>query len=212
MHWRRTWQPTPVFLPGESHGWRSLVSYSPWGRKESGTTERLRFHFTLTYSLQGASQVINGKEPACQCKRPKRSGFDPWVRKIPWRRAWQTHSSILAWRIPWTEEPGGLQSTGSQRTGHDWSDLAYTLELASCKNIWPKDVSIYTHPVPKLKPFNQQLSIIILKLWLTAEWFLILKFNTKVSTWRKYKWLFVLRDLNFLSNPQVWQFKPTVVS
>ena len=34
-----------------------------------------------------------------------------------------THSSILAWRIPWTEEPGGLPSTGSQRVGHDWSDL-----------------------------------------------------------------------------------------
>ena len=35
-----------------------------------------------------------------------------------------THSSILAWRIPWTEEPGGLQSIGSQRVGHNWSDLA----------------------------------------------------------------------------------------
>ena len=37
--WRRAWQPTPVFLPGESHGWRSLVGYSPWGRKESDRTE-----------------------------------------------------------------------------------------------------------------------------------------------------------------------------
>ena len=37
-----------------------------------------------------------------------------------------THSSILAWRIPWTEEPGGLQSIGSQRVRHDWSDLAFT--------------------------------------------------------------------------------------
>ena len=37
------WQPTPVFLPGESHGWRSLVGYSPWGLKESDTTERLHF-------------------------------------------------------------------------------------------------------------------------------------------------------------------------
>ena len=41
---RRKWQPTPVFLPGESHGWRSLVDYSPWGCKESDTTERLNFH------------------------------------------------------------------------------------------------------------------------------------------------------------------------
>jgi len=37
--WRRAWQPTPVFLPGESHAQRSLEGYSPWGRKESDTTE-----------------------------------------------------------------------------------------------------------------------------------------------------------------------------
>ena len=38
----------------------------------------------------------------------KKSGFDPWVGKIPWRRYMATYSSILAWRIPWTEEPGRL--------------------------------------------------------------------------------------------------------
>ena len=37
--WRRAWQPTPVFLPGESYGLRSLVGYSPWAYKESDTTE-----------------------------------------------------------------------------------------------------------------------------------------------------------------------------
>ena len=41
--WRRKWQPTPVFLPGKSHGQRSLVGYIPWGSKESDTTERLHF-------------------------------------------------------------------------------------------------------------------------------------------------------------------------
>ena len=41
--WRRKWQPTPVFLPGKSHGLRILVGYSPWGRKESDTTEWLHF-------------------------------------------------------------------------------------------------------------------------------------------------------------------------
>ena len=40
--WRRAWQPTPVFLPGESHEQRSLAGYSPWGHKESDTIERLR--------------------------------------------------------------------------------------------------------------------------------------------------------------------------
>ena len=42
--WRRAWQPTPVFLPGESHGQRSLVGCSPWGHKESDTTEQLSTH------------------------------------------------------------------------------------------------------------------------------------------------------------------------
>ena len=45
--WRREWQPTPVFLPGESHGQRSLAGYSPWGRRESDRTEQL----TLSLSL-----------------------------------------------------------------------------------------------------------------------------------------------------------------
>ena len=51
--WRREWQPTPVFLPGESHGQRSLAGYSPWGRKESEMTEQthvLGFALKLTYS------------------------------------------------------------------------------------------------------------------------------------------------------------------
>ena len=43
--WKRKWQPTPICLSGESHGWRSLVGYSPQGRKESNTTEQLHFHF-----------------------------------------------------------------------------------------------------------------------------------------------------------------------
>ena len=45
--WRREWLPIPVFLPGESHGQRSLAGYSPWGSKESDMTERLTFHTTL---------------------------------------------------------------------------------------------------------------------------------------------------------------------
>ena len=44
-----------------------------------------------------------------------RHGFDPWVRKIPLKQEMVTHSSILAGAIPWTEEPGGPQSMGSQR-------------------------------------------------------------------------------------------------
>ena len=53
-----------------------------------------------------------------QCGRP---GFEPWVGKIPWRRKWQSTPVLLPGKIPWTEEPGRLQSMGSQRVGHDWA-------------------------------------------------------------------------------------------
>ena len=62
-----------------------------------------------------------GIEPACECRRCKRREFYPWVWKIPWRKKWQPTSSILASKIPWTEEPGGLQSMGLQRLRHDWA-------------------------------------------------------------------------------------------
>ena len=51
--WRRKWQSTPGLLPGKSHGQRSLVGYSPWGRKESDTTERLHFHFLSLSCIYG---------------------------------------------------------------------------------------------------------------------------------------------------------------
>ena len=56
----------------------------------------------------------SGKEPTCQCRRHKRCGFDPWVWKNPLEEGMATHSSILAWRIPRTEEPGRLWSIGLQ--------------------------------------------------------------------------------------------------
>ena len=49
----RQWHPTPVLLPGKSHGWRSLVGCSPWGLEESDTTERLPFHFSLSCIGEG---------------------------------------------------------------------------------------------------------------------------------------------------------------
>ena len=69
----------------------------------------------------------SGKEPVCQCRRHKRFSSDPWVGKIPWRKeGMATHSSFLAWRIPWTEDPGGLESIVLHRVGHHWSDLSCT--------------------------------------------------------------------------------------
>ena len=65
---------------------------------------------------QGLPRWLSGKESTCQYRIRR---FNPWVGKMPWRRKWQP-TSILAWRIPWTEEPGGLQSLRSQRWGRDY--------------------------------------------------------------------------------------------
>ena len=67
----------------------------------------------------------SGKEADCQSRRPKRSWFSPWMGKVL-EEGMVTRSSILARRILWTEEPGRLQSMGSQRMEHGWSDLACT--------------------------------------------------------------------------------------
>ena len=56
----------------------------------------------------GFSCGTSGKEPGCQYRRCKRLRFKPWVRKLPWRRAWQPTLAFLPGRIPQTEEPGGL--------------------------------------------------------------------------------------------------------
>ena len=60
--WRRQWHPTAVLLPGKSHGRRSLLGCSPWDREESGTTERLHFHFSLSCTGEG-----NGTPLQCSC-------------------------------------------------------------------------------------------------------------------------------------------------
>ena len=61
--WRRKWQPTPVFLPGESHGWRSLVGYSPWGRKDSDTTHCLKFTSSESFSHQWEQKQLSSAGP-----------------------------------------------------------------------------------------------------------------------------------------------------
>ena len=115
---RRQWQPTPVLLPGKSHGRRSLVGCSPWGREESDMTERLHFHFSLSCIGEG-----NGNPLQCSCLENPREG-----------------------------EPGARPSMGSNRVGHDWSDLAaaaaaaadFNLKQKIWKDIWNIQKPIYS--------------------------------------------------------------------
>ena len=70
----RQWQPTPVLLPGKSHGWRTLVGYGPWDCEESNTTERLPFHFSLSCIGEGSGNPLQ-----CSCLENPRDGGAWWA-------------------------------------------------------------------------------------------------------------------------------------
>jgi len=82
------------------------------------------FTQTKGMGLRGFLGGPSGEESACQCSRHKWHKFNPWVGRILWRRAWKPTPVFLPGE--WTAEPGGLQSVGSQRVRHNWSDLAHT--------------------------------------------------------------------------------------
>ena len=129
---------------GESHGQRSLAGYSPWNVKVAQSCPTLcdpMDYIVPPWTIQGILQArilewvdfpslfsemvyllpssryqgfpvgSDGQESTCHCRKP---GFNPWVGKIPLEKGMATHSSILAWEIPWMEELGGLQSMASQ--------------------------------------------------------------------------------------------------
>ena len=84
------------------------------------------FHIYIPFSTPWASLVA-------QRLKHLPAMWETWVRSLgredPLEKEMATHSSILAWRIPWTEEPGGLQSTGSQRVRHDWATSLHFTSL-----------------------------------------------------------------------------------
>ena len=162
----------PAFLPGKSHGQRSLAGYISWCREELDTTEHAHTFFYIkwkttktelsiymhahmltdiqiyiwTHRIKLFYLYVNVsvfKEHICDLKglklpvllRKQASLVAQLVKNPPamwetqvWFPGWEdplekgiaTRSSILAWRIPWTEGPGGLQSMGSHRVGHGW--------------------------------------------------------------------------------------------
>ena len=73
----------------------------------------------------GASQVALAKRTHLPVQQTSEKQIGSLGLEDPLEEGLAAHSSVLAWRIPWTEEAGGLQSTGSQRVSHSWSDLAH---------------------------------------------------------------------------------------
>ena len=122
--------------------WRIPWTEEPGGLQSTGSqkvdrTERLHFHFHFQWqsllALWSFPGGASGKEPACQCRRPERCGVNPWVRKIPWRRAWQPSPVLLpgeshGQRSLAGYSPWGLKESestkGTQHTSHAHRDLA----------------------------------------------------------------------------------------
>ena len=92
--WRREWQPTPVFLPGEFHGQRSLVGYSPWSHKRSDTTERLTLSLVRNVELRSYHQPEEFRKG-----QKEREGSSPYVlpmsqNPLRWNPSWLSEAQL----------------------------------------------------------------------------------------------------------------------
>ena len=147
---RRQWQPTPVLLPGKSHGWRILVGCSPWSREESDRTEWLHFHFSLSCIGEG-----NGNPLQYSCLENPRDGGAWWaaVYGVAQSRTWlkrlsssssstyrrgtklynllETNTDLDLWAPPLHETE--LWSQGWEHSGNTTSrELGFCLYCSFC--------------------------------------------------------------------------------
>ena len=153
---RRRWHPTPVLLPGKSHGWRSLVGCSPWGHKEWDTTERLHFHFSLSCTGEG-----NGNPLQCSCLENPRDGGAWWVsvygaaqsrtqlKRLSSSRS--SHSNRRKISLPWwlsgkdlsanAGDMGSVSGLGRSNGERNGNPLQYScLENSVCRGaLWATD-------------------------------------------------------------------------
>ena len=118
---RRQWHPTPVVLPGKSHGRRSLAGCSPWGREESDTTERLHFHFSLSCIGEG-----NGNPLQCSCLGiPGRGepGGLPSMGSHRVRHDWSYLAAAAAADSPWMILTWKIFSAALSKKTWQWKKL-----------------------------------------------------------------------------------------
>ena len=133
MHWRRKWQPTPVFLPGESRG-----SGAWWAAIYGVAQSRTQLKRLSSSSSRNNLGEGSGTPLQYSCLENPMDGGARWAAVHGVTKSWTrlsdftcpfhfhalekemaTHPSVLAWRIPGTGERGGLPSLGSHRVGHD---------------------------------------------------------------------------------------------
>ena len=110
--WKRKQQPTPEFLPEKSYGQRSLAGYSPWGHKSQTQLS----NWTKLNWCEAGTLHSSGRRSRFLV-HTWFAGCCLWLLE----KAMAPHSCTLAWKIPWTEGPGRLQSMGSLRVRSDWA-------------------------------------------------------------------------------------------
>ena len=130
------------------------------------------------YSLpNGASLVTRMVKNLPAIPETQEIAFDPWVGKISWRKEWQPHSSILAWRIPWTEERGGLQFMGCKESDMtEWPTLSHFHHQ--------KDLDIW---IMFLVMFTADSMLIFVLLFLIVNFHIYIQGNN----WEIYFWPFL---------------------
>ena len=104
-------------------------------------------YLSLTLSAMGVPRRLSGKEPAWQCRR---LGFDPWVRKIPWKRKWQPTPVLLPGKSHGRRNLAGYTPWGHKRVGHNLA----TKTTRATSGIWV-DEGIISHSSHLWKPENQ---------------------------------------------------------
>ena len=110
----------------------------------------------------------------------RRPGFDPWVGEIPWRMAWPPTPVFLDGEFSWTEEPGGLQSLGSQRVGHDWVTKDSTAQGNSInKSMWTNLTTWMIHKNLLKNKYTLPLKILHISIIIKSD--LLCKKFSKVS-------------------------------
>ena len=103
----------------------------------------IQFIYSFTWGFPGGT---SGKEPTCQCRRQKRLWFDPWVRKISWRRVWQPTPVFLPEESHGQRSLAGwLQSLGLQRVRDNWNNLAHTHSF-TCRKVKGKVLLAQSFP------------------------------------------------------------------
>ena len=130
--------------PGDGDGQGGLACCDSWGRKESDTTERLNWT-----ELTDIYQKINIITVYTKRTKEKVTAQEMFTIYISYKeKAMAPHSSTLAWKIPWMEEPGRLQSVGSQRVGHNWATWLSLFTFMHWRRKW--------QPTPVFLPGESQ--------------------------------------------------------